>query len=66
MRIEGEGKKFPSRDLQQLINLYTSAGYLKEYERTGHFVLPYSVDHPLSPVLEVINNSEYTYYQKFL
>jgi len=65
-RLPFEGKNLTSTEVTRLINLYTSAGYLKEYERTGKFVLPYAVDHPLTPVFEIINNSEYHYYQKLL
>ena len=61
-----QGKNLALSEANRLIALYTLPGYLKEYERTGQFVLPYSVDHPLTPVFEVITNPEYHYYQKLL
>jgi hypothetical protein len=66
VRVPMQGKNLTSSEVKRLIDLYTLPGYLKEYERTGKFVLPYSVDHPLTPAFEVINNSEYYYYQKLL
>jgi hypothetical protein len=53
-------------DVTSLLNLYTPQGFINEYQRTGEFTLPYAVDHPLTPVREVVNNLEYHYYQKLL
>ena len=66
VHISRQGKNLALSEANRLIALYTLPGYLKEYERTGQFVLPYSVDHPLTPVFEVITNPEYHYYQKLL
>jgi hypothetical protein len=55
-----------SGEVTRLISLYTSTGFLKEYERTSKFVLPYSVDHPLTPAPEIIQNVDYYYYQKLI
>jgi hypothetical protein len=65
-RLSTYNESLTSHEVRRLIELYTPAGFLKEYERTGSFRLPYSVDHPLTPVQEVITNSEYLYYQKLL
>jgi len=59
-------ENWKQNEVTRLLQLYTTTGFLKEYERTGQFTLPYSVDHPLTPAEEVINNSEYSYYQKLL
>jgi NADH:ubiquinone oxidoreductase subunit 5 (subunit L)/multisubunit Na+/H+ antiporter MnhA subunit len=61
-----ESKNLSLTEVEQLIKLYTPAGFVKEYEITGHFVLPYPVDSPLTPALEIINNREYYYYQKII
>jgi len=53
-------------EVNRLISLYTSAGFLNEYKRTGRFSLPYSSDYPLAPDFVVIKNTEYYYYQKLL
>ncbi len=55
-----------SGEVARLISLYTSTGFLKEYERTSKFALPYSVDHPLTPASEIIQNVDYYYYQKVI
>ncbi|HEX4373826.1 MAG TPA: hypothetical protein VHZ50_11025 [Puia sp.] len=55
-----------SGEVTRLITLYTSKGFLKEYERTGKFALPYPVDHPLIPARDIIQNLDYHYYQKLL
>jgi proton-translocating NADH-quinone oxidoreductase chain L len=55
-----------SGEVTRLISLYTSTGFLKEYARTSKFVLPYSVDHPLTPAPEIIQNVDYYYYQKLI
>jgi len=65
-RLSTYNESLTSNEVRRLIELYTPVGFLKEYERTGNFRLPYSVDHPLTPAQEVINNSEYLYYQKLL
>lgn len=66
-------KRFPTQtenlkqsEVNRLLELYTSTGFLTEYEKTGQFTLPYSVDDPLTPALEVIKNTEYSYYQKLI
>ena len=66
-------KRFPTQvenlkqiEVNRLLELYTTTGFLTEYEKTGQFALPYSVDDPLTPALEVINNTEYHYYQKLI
>jgi len=53
-------------EVEHLIQLYTPIGFLKEYEETGRFILPFPVDSPMTPALEVIENTEYYYYQKII
>jgi NADH-ubiquinone oxidoreductase chain 5 len=53
-------------EVTNLINLYTPAGFMESYEKTGKFVFLYPVDHPLTPVSEVIENLDYHYYQKLI
>lgn len=66
-------KRFPTQienlkqtEVNRLLELYTATGFLTEYEKTGQFTLPYAVDDPLTPALEVIKNAEYSYYQKLI
>lgn len=51
-------------EVDRLIQLYTPQGFLRQYERNGYFALPYEVDSPLSPSLEIISHPEYYYYHK--
>jgi hypothetical protein len=53
-------------EVNRLIQLYTPAGFLKEYEKTGRFQLPYEIDSPVTPSLEIISHPEYYYYQKLI
>jgi NADH:ubiquinone oxidoreductase subunit 5 (subunit L)/multisubunit Na+/H+ antiporter MnhA subunit len=66
IRSSTQLENWKQSEVNRLIHLYTPTGFLKQYEKTGQFTLPYSVDHPLTPAGEVINNSEYSYYQKLL
>ena len=59
-------KILPQKEVSRLIKLYTPIGFITEYERTGEFLLPYSIDSSYTPTLEVVNNTEYHYYQKLL
>ena len=61
-----QGKQLSEAEVRRLINLYTPSGFLEAYQRTGEFVFPYPVDHPLTPVSEVISNSNYHFYQKLI
>ena len=65
-KVNESRNELSSAEVTRLINLYTPAGFLEAYERTGKFVFLYPVDHPLTPVLEVIENQEYHYYQKLI
>jgi hypothetical protein len=53
-------------EVEHLIQLYTPLGFLKEYENTGCSSLPFPVDSPMTPNLEIIENTEYYYYQKII
>jgi NADH:ubiquinone oxidoreductase subunit 5 (subunit L)/multisubunit Na+/H+ antiporter MnhA subunit len=62
--IQSESKE---SEVNALIRLYTPTGFVEQYKKTGKLTaVPYSIDHPLTPAEEVINNSEYSYYQKLL
>jgi NADH-ubiquinone oxidoreductase chain 5 len=53
-------------EVEHLIQLYTPLGFLKEYENAGCSSLPFPVDSPMTPNLEIIENTEYYYYQKII
>lgn len=65
-RFLGYVENLKQTEVNRMLELYTPQGFVKEYERTGKFTLPYAVDHPLTPALEVVNNPEYHYYQKLI
>ena len=65
-RYSTDTKPLSQKEVTRLIQLYTPTGFLMEYERTGSFVLPYSIDSMLTPPVEIVNNPEYHYYQKLI
>ena len=65
-RATSISQSMPLSQVTRLITLYTSIGFLKEYKKTGIFVLPYSTDYPLTPSGEIIKNHEYHYYQQLI
>ena len=60
-------EKVQIRQLQRLLELYTPQGILNETERIGYSpTLPYPVDSPFTPDLEIIYNQQYHYYEQIL